>query len=158
MYEIDSRVYRVKLYVDQSNYIIPNFFEEQGQLKDKTITGISIDIAQDRAGLQWNIASTDPTATTSLGVPSVNNAQSLSYMYLTLYNTNDEIIIDQAPLNLFSNWNANYPQPGPLNPAKNGKKRIIPMNTKINIRQSFVKGTPGFTLFNSIVSFNFYYK
>jgi hypothetical protein len=155
---VNDKVYRVKLYIDQSNYIIPNFFEEQGQLKGKTITGLSVDIAQDRASLQWNFASNDPTAVTGFGVPNVNNAQSLSYMYLTLYNTNDEIIIDQAPLNLFSNWNANYPQPGPLNPARNGKKQVIPMNTHINIRQSFVKGTPGFTLFNSIISFNFYYK
>ncbi len=87
--QINDKVYRVKLYIDQSNYIIPNFFEEQGQLKGKTITGLSIDIAQDRASLQYNFASTDPTATTGFGVPNVNNAKSLSYMYLTLYNNNE---------------------------------------------------------------------
>ena len=77
-------------------------------------------------------------------------------MYLTLYNDNNEIIFDQAPLNLFTNYNSNYPQPG--TGLRNGKKQIIPINTKINIRQSYVKGTPGFTAFDTYISFNFYYK
>jgi len=151
-----DKVYRVKLLITQSNYIIPNFFPEEGQLKGKTITGLSIDIAPPRAGTQFNFCANDVTVQTPTGAAAVNNAESLSYMYLTLYNTNEEIIFDSTPLNLFSNYNSNYPQPG-LG-LINGKKQIIPMNTPINIRQSFVKGTPGFTLFNSIISFNFYYK
>ena len=156
MFKNVDKVYRVKLPITQSNYIIPNFFEEQGQLKGKTITGISIDIAPPRSGTQFNIAPTDPTVVTNLGAPAINSAVDLSYMYLTLYNENQEIIFDQAPLNLFSGYNSAYPQPG-LG-LRNGKKQIIPVNTKINIKQSYVKGTPGFTLFNSIISFNFYYK
>lgn len=148
-----DKVYRVKLRVTQSNYIIPNFFDEQGQLKGKTITGISIDIAPPRAGTQYNIAAND---TSESGAPAINTAESLSYMYLTLYDENQQIIFDTTPLNLFSGYNSNYPQPGIG--AINGKKQIIPVNTKINIKQSYVKGTPGFSLFNSIISFNFYYK
>lgn len=155
MLETDN-VYRVKLLITQSNYIIPNFFEEQGQLKGKTITGLSIDISPPRAGTQFNFCANDPTVQTPTGAAAVNTAQSLSYMFLTLYNTNEEIIFDQAPLNLFTSYNSAYPQPG-LG-LKNGKKQIIPLNTPINIRQSYVKGTPGFTLFDSIISFNFYYK
>ncbi len=153
MFKSVDNVYRVKLRVNQSNYIIPNFFEEQGQLKGKTITGISIDIAPPRSGTRFNIAAND---TSESGAPAINTAESLSYMYLTLYDENQQIIFDTTPLNLFSGYNSAYPQPnlGLIN----GKKQIIPVNTKINIKQSYVKGTPGFTLFNSIISFNFYYK
>jgi hypothetical protein len=151
-YIIDSRVYRLTLPITQSNYIIPNFFEEQGQLKNKTITGLHIDIGPPRAGTQFNLSDNFSNP----GLNTINSADSLSYMYLTLYNENEEIIFDQAPLNLFTNYNSQYPQPGLS--IIGGKKRIIPMNTKINIRQSFVKSTPGFTAFDSVISFNFYYK
>jgi hypothetical protein len=150
---INDKVYRLTLPVTQSNYIIPNYFEEQGQLKDKTITGLSIDIGVPRnPPLQFNLSDNY----TNIGLQTLNSAQTLSYMYLTLYNTNDEIIIDQAPLNLFTGYNSNYPLPN--TGQRNGKKQIIPLNTKINIRQSYVKSTPGFTAFNSVISFNFYYK
>jgi hypothetical protein len=152
-----DKVYRVKLLITQANYIIPNFFPEEGQLTGKIITGLSIDIAPPRnPPLQFNFPANDVTVKTPTGAAAVNTAESLSYMYLTLYNTNEEIIFDSTPLNLFSGYNSNYPQPGAG--VRNSKKQIIPMNTPINIRQSFVKGTPGFTLFNSIISFNFYYK
>lgn len=150
---INDKVYRLTLPVTQSNYIIPNYFEEQGQLKDKTITGLSIDIGVPRnPPLQFNLSDNY----TNIGLQKLNSAQTLSYMYLTLYNTNDEIIFDQAPLNLFTGYNSNYPLPN--TGQRNGKKQIIPLNTKINIRQSYVKSTPGFTAFNSVISFNFYYK
>jgi hypothetical protein len=150
---INDKVYRLTLPVTQSNYIIPNYFEEQGQLKDKTITGLSVDIGVPRNPPdQFNLSDNY----TNLGLQKINSAEDLSYMYLTIYNTNDEIIIDQAPLNLFTSYNSNYPLPN--SGQRNGKKQIIPLNTKINIRQSYVKGTPGYTKFNSFISFNFYYK
>ena len=92
----------------------------------------------------------------NIGLQKINSAENLSYMYLTLYNNNNEIIFDNTPLNLFTSYNSNYALPN--TGQRNGKKQIIPLNTKINIRQSYVKGTPGFTDFNSIISFNFYYK
>ena len=150
---VNDKVYRLILPITQSNYIIPNYFDEQGQLKNKTITGLSVDIGVPRGGLlQYNLSDNY----TNLGLQKINTAQTLSYMYLTLYNDNNEIIFDQAPLNLFTNYNSNYPQPG--TGLRNGKKQIIPINTKINIRQSYVKGTPGFTAFDTYISFNFYYK
>jgi hypothetical protein len=150
---INDKVYRLTLPVTQSNYIIPNYFEEQGQLKNKTITGLSIDIGVPRnPPLQFNLSDNY----TNIGLQTINSADNLSYMYLTLYNTNNEIIFDQAPLNLFTSYNSNYALPN--TGQRNGKKQIIPLNTKINIRQSYVKGTPGFTAFNSVISFNFYYK
>ena len=152
--QINDKVYRVKLLVTQANYIIPNFFPEENQIKGKQVTGLSIDIAPPRnPPFQFNFPANDTSVT---GSPAVNNAESLSYMYLTLYNMDKEIIFDTTPLNLFSGYNSNYPQPGAG--LRNGKKQIIPMNCKLNLRESYVKGTPGFTLFNSIISFNFYYK
>ena len=154
--QINDKVYRVKLLVTQANYIIPNFFPEENQIKGKQVTGLSIDIAPPRAGTQFNFCANDVTVQTPTGAAAVNNAESLSYMYLTLYNMDKEIIFDTTPLNLFSGYNSNYPQPNAG--LRNGKKQIIPMNCKLNLRESYVKGTPGFTLFNSIISFNFYYK
>ena len=153
MFKSVDKVYRVILPVTQSNYIIPNFFDEQGQLKGKTITGISIDIGVSRSNpTQFNLSDNY----TNLGLQKINTAESLAYMYLTLYNENQEIIFDKTPLNLFTSYNLNYPQPN--TGLRNGKKQIIPVNTKINIKQSYVQGTPGFTLFGSYISFNFYYK
>lgn len=154
---VNDKVYRIKLLVTQSNYIIPNFFPEEEHITGKLITGLSIDIAPPRnPPNQYNFPANDITFQTPTGAASVNNAESLSYMYLTLYNTDREIIFDNTPLNLFSGYNSNYPQPGAG--LRNGKKQIIPMQCKLNLRECYVKGTPGFTLFNSIISFNFYYK
>jgi len=146
---------RIPLFVEAGTTTLNQqyFFPETPELKGKTITGISIDIAPPRFGAQYNIAAND---TSESGAPAINTAESLSYMYLTLYDENQQIIFDTTPLNLFSNYNSDYPNA--TGGVKGGKKQIIPVNTKINIKQSYVKGTPGFTLFNSIISFNFYYK
>ena len=153
MFQSVDKVYRVILPVTQSNYIIPNFFDEQGQLKGKIITGISIDIGVGRNNAtQFNLSDNY----TNLGLQKINSAENLAYMYLTLYNENQEIIFDKTPLNLFTNYNSNYPKPN--TGLINGKKQIIPVNTKINIKQSYVQSTPGFTAFNTYISFNFFYK
>jgi hypothetical protein len=151
---LDVRHQRIKVPITQSNYIIPNFFPENENLTGKTITGITIDFTEPRnAPFQFNISSNDFSV---LGAPFNNVSASLAYMYMTLYNMQDEIIFDKTPLNFFSGYNSAYPNP--VTGARNGKKRIIPTNFVIDLRKSYIQGTPGFTQFNSIISINFYYK
>ena len=151
---LEDRHQRIKVPITQSNYIITNFFPENENLTGKTITGITIDFAEPRnPPSQFNISANDYTV---LGSPANNVAASLAYMYLTLYNMQDEIIFDKTPLNFFSGFNSAYPDP--VTGGRNGKKRIIPTNFVIDLRKSYIQGTPGFTLFNSIISINFYYK
>lgn len=153
--------YRLPLFIDKTlfgNASDPFYFSDQNYLNNKLITGISIDCASPGAPLPtpnpFNFAGTDFTVTNK---PTVLGIKELSIFFVTFVNDQDEIIIDNAPANLFSNINTQYPQPNTT--VKNGKKLIIPTNFKINLRKSYVKRSVGpYNINNSIISFNFYYK
>ena len=153
--------YRLPLFIDKTlfgNASDPFYFGDQHHLNNKLITGITIDVASPPAPLPtpnpFNFASTDFTVSSK---PTVLGTKELGILFVTFVNDNDEIIIDNAPCNLFANLNTFYPQPNTTVP--NGKKLIVPTNFKINFRKSYVKRSAGaFNINNSIISFNFYYK
>jgi hypothetical protein len=153
--------YRLPLFITgtlAANATDPFYFNDQYQLNNKLITGISIDFSSPPAPLPtpnpFNFASTDFTVPSK---PTVLGVKELGILFVTFVNDNDEIIIDNAPCNLFTNINTFYPQPNTTVP--NGKKLIIPTNFKINFRKSYVKRSVGpYNINNSVISFNFYYK
>lgn len=153
--------YRLPLYINNTlsgNASDPFYFNDQNYLNNKLITGITIDFASPPAPLPtpnpFNFARTDFTVSNK---PTVLGLKELAIFFVTFVNDQDEIIIDNAPANLFSNINTQYPQPNTT--VNNGKKLIIPTNFKINIRKSYVKRSVGpYNINNSVISFNFYYK
>ena len=126
------------------------YFPDQQLLTNKTITGINVDIGR-FISTRFNLPN---TIKTNQGNAFVADAFTLPYLYITLYNTDDEIIFDQTPAMFLANWNANYPP----NALGTRKKNIIPINTKINFRKSYVRGVPGLINNLLMLSINFYYK
>jgi hypothetical protein len=153
--------YRLPLFIDKTlfgNASDPFYFSDQHFLNNRLITGITIDFSSPPAPLPtpnpFNFADKDFTVTNK---PTVLGVKELSIFFVTFVNDQDEIIIDNAPANLFSNINTQYPQPNTT--VNNGKKLIIPTNFKINLRKSYVKRSVGpYNINNSVISFNFYYK
>jgi hypothetical protein len=126
------------------------YFPDQQLLTDKTIIGINVDIGK-FIGQNYNLPN---LIKTNQGNAFVADPITLGYLYITLYNTDDEIIFDQIPAQFLSNWNANYPP----NILGTRKKNIIPINTKINFRKSYVRSVPGLINNLLMLSINFYYK
>jgi len=131
--------------------IQPNYFPDANFLEGKTITGINIDIGFLIGGTGNNL----PTLLkTPQGDALITDITQLRYFYLTLYNTNNEIIFDMTPAVFFTNFNQNYPN----RTNATNKKNIIPLNTKLDIRKCFVRGVPGLTTVLSVISINLFYK
>lgn len=126
------------------------YFPDQQLLTNKTITGINVDLGNFVAP-QFNLPG---LIKTNQGNAFVSDVITTKYLYITLYNTDDEIIFDQTPAMFFANYNSNYPP----NVAGTRKKNIIPINTKINFRKSYVRGVPGLINNLLMLSINFYYK
>lgn len=152
-----NKHYRVPLLIPESRYILPIFFSDQVFLNKKTITGVNIDFTDPTIPLvpnPFNFAKNDITVPSN---PKSLTAKDLSLFFVTFVNDNDEIIIDNAPCNLFSDYNSNYPEPNTT--VISGKKRIVPTNFIINLRKSYIKQCVGpFNFVNYSMSFNFYYK
>ena len=147
--------YRLPILLTNINAANPAYFGDHAQLNNKIITGITIDIASDVPPLVPDYSNFALNDKTVVGDPKVTTVNSLGILYVTFVNDNDEILIENAPANLFSNLNSNYPQPR----TNNTKKRIIPTNLQINFRKSYIKKAIGFFPTGNIVaSFNFYYK
>ncbi len=132
----------------------PVYFDDQALLNNKIITGITVDFTSESPPLTPDYSNFAANDYTVIGAPKVTTVDILKILYVTFVNNNDEILIDNAPLNLFSNYNSNYPQP-----RVPSKKYIIPTNLQINFRKSYLKRSiGGFPLNKIVASFNFYYK
>jgi hypothetical protein len=153
MYEI-TKQYRIEVLlppVAVNGPITPNYFPDANFLQGKTITGINIDIGDFIAFTGNNLPQTTRTPE---GLALIADRIQLRYLYLTLYNTNNEIIFDMTPAMFFANWNDNYPNKVP----GTRKKNIIPLNTKLDIRKCYVRGVPGLSNTLTVVSINLFYK
>jgi len=132
--------------------ITPNYFPDANFLQGKTITGINIDIGYLIAFEGNNL----PTLiNTPQGQAVICDTIQLRNLYVTLYNTNNEIIFDMTPAMFFANFNRNYPNRA----LGTRKKHIIPLNTQLDIRKCYVRGIPGLSGSQlSVVSINLFYK
>ena len=149
-----TKQYRIEVLIPPvavNGPITPNYFPDANFLQGKNITGINIDIGFLIFGEGNNL----PQLTkTPQGDALICDTIQLRYLYLTLYNTNNEIIFDMTPAMFFTNFNRNYPNRIP----STRKKHIIPLNTQLDIRKCYVRGVPGLTNILSVVSINLFYK
>lgn len=153
MYEI-TKQYRIEVLIPPvavNGPITPNYFPDANFLQGKNITGINIDIGYFIGGQGNNLPQTTQTPQ---GLALIADQIQLKYLYLTLYNTNNEIIFDMTPAMFFANFNRNYPNKD----FGTRKKNIIPLDTKLDIRKCYVRGVPGLTNILTVVSINLFYK
>ena len=93
------------------------FFPEMPELNNKEITGMHI--SYDECG-------------TPGYTPLTNSFAVFSNGFITLYNPNNEQVVYNMPLSTMANNDV----------SANGQK-IIPINTKLNLRQCYVNFAPG---------------
>jgi hypothetical protein len=138
------------------------YFDEIRELTGKNIVGFNVDAGDISALFQNNITNQDETVFINNAPLYVAELQlTLQNFYLNFYNENSELIIENFPCAAAFNYNEfkNY---GALYPGLTGFykfKNIIPLDTKINIRKSYIFGNfSALGIDNLGISVNFYYN
>ena len=135
------------------------YFDEIRELVGKTILGINVDLGNTSVLDPGNITFDDYTGFAA-GMQYQNASKfDLPLFFLNLYNDKKELIVENFPAYLLTGINLNSGINGSNNPAfaKPGKKYIFPLNTKLNIRESYFFGNANLTADNVVISVNFYY-
>lgn len=132
------------------------YFDEIRELTGKTIVGFNVDLGNSAATDPGNISFDDYTGFAN-GFRYQNATKfDLPYFFLNIYNDQKELILENFPCYLATgiNLNSGYNN----GPGKRfGTKYIYPINSKINIRESFIFGNANLTPDNVVISVNFYY-
>jgi len=132
------------------------FFDEIRELTDKTIVGFNVNIGQDSVIYYADVPANDYTQTVQGTNMQYATRFDLPYFYLNIYNDKKELIVENFPTLLAANWNLNQ-QPN-VSAKHGGTNFIYPLNSKINIRESYVFGNASLTPNNVAISVTFYYK
>jgi hypothetical protein len=135
------------------------YFDEIRELTGKNIVGFNVDAGNINALFQSNLPQLDLTTFVNNAPLYVAELQlTLQSFYLNFYNENEELIIENFPCAAAANYNEvkNFPV---LYPGRFKYKNIIPLDTKINIRKSYIFGNfSALGIDNLGISVNFYYK
>lgn len=130
------------------------YFDEIRELSGKNIVGFNIDLNPQFGVLPGNISNFDYTHTAA-GQPYVIASKfELESFFLNLYNDKKELVLENFPCLLATNLNLN--SGNNLTPTP-GRKRVYPLGTKLNIRESYVYGNANLLPDNVVISVNFYY-
>jgi len=132
------------------------YFDEIRELSGKRIVGFNVDLGLHQVTSPCNISAKDNTGTVH-GQPYQNAyVFDVPNFFLNIYNDQKELILENFPCLLAANYNLN----SGINSGggkKPGTKYIFPLDTKINIRESYIFGNANLILDNVVISVNFYY-
>ena len=132
------------------------YFDEIRELNDKLIVGFNVNIGYDSVLYYADISQTDFTQTTQGQNIGYATRFDLPYFYLNIYNDKKELIVENFPALLAANWNLNQ-QPNFTLGRHGGTNFIYPLNSKINIKESYFFGNANLTPDNVAISVTFYY-
>lgn len=136
------------------------YFDEIRELVGKTIVGINVDLGNTSALDPGNISFDDYTGFAANFRYQNATKFDLPYFFLNLYNDQKELIMENFPCYALTDVNLNSGINGNANPilTRPGQKYIYPLNTKINVRASYIFGNANLTPDNVVISVTFYYK
>lgn len=131
------------------------YFDDIRELYGKNIVGFNVDAGNLNVLYPSNLPPLDKTTFVNGQPLYVAELQlTLQYFYLNLYNDQGELILDNFPCGAATNYNNNYSIP-----PRYSKKNILPLDTKIDIRKSYIFGNfAAIGIDNLGISVNFYYK
>ena len=135
------------------------YFDEIRELSGKNIAGFNVDAGRINALYANNLPQLDLTTYVNNAPLYVAELQlTLQSFYINFYNENDELIVENFPCGAATNYNEFKPIPVAF-PGFFKYKNIIPLDTKINIRKSYISGNfSALGIDNLGISVNFYYN
>ena len=135
------------------------YFDEIRELTGKNIVGFNVDAGDLNVLYQNNITYQDQTIFINNAPLYIAELQlTLQNFYLNFYNESEELIIENFPCAAAANYNEQKTFPV-IYPGFFKYKNIIPLDTKINIRKSYIFGNfSALGIDNLGISVNFYYK
>jgi hypothetical protein len=126
------------------------YFNEYPELNNKTIVGIRFNSNGSNANDDFFAVST--YTDNNIGIDASYIPESVAkFLLVNLFNRDNELILQNFPLNLMNPTLSN------VNSKQNGK--ITPLNTKLNLKNSYIQTTAALTslVVKTAVSFTFYY-
>jgi len=126
------------------------YFNEYPELNKKTIVGIRFN--SDGANQSDDFGGVQTYNDNNIGIQSVYvNEGVAKYLLVNLFNQENELILQNLPLNLLN--------PTLSNPNSKQNGKITALNTKLNLKNSYISTTSSLTalVIPLAVSFTFYY-
>lgn len=126
------------------------YFNEYPELNNKTIVGIRFN--SDGANQSDDFGGVQTYNDNNIGIKSAYiNEGVAKYLLVNLFNQDNELILQNFPLNLMN--------PTLSNPNSKQNGKITPLNTKLNLKNSYISTTASLAalVIPISVSFTFYY-
>lgn len=126
------------------------YFNEYPELNNKTIVGIRFN--SNGLNSSDDFVSINTYNDNNIGIQSAYINEGIAkYLLVNLFNQDNELILQNLPLNLLN--------PTLSNPNSKQNGKITPLNTKLNLKNSYISTTASLTalVIPIAVSFTFYY-